>query len=1763
MPRGRKPPVRGSQASDAGPSQHAGAGSGTSVRARALTQQVLCHFIALAIEAVAPVPGEPLKEFQYQGVAGAAISIAVLLNAPLSFLDFLLRLPWEDIGTYLPRGLQGAEGVIPGRRSARDLVASLLDGCTPLHCAALRGNATQVDYLLSCGADPTMRTAAGELPMELVPECHSRHLFRGPYACLRGACDCGGIDDPGFEDQPDSSQAALNPECGREASLSLLGRACIVSWGGWGRFGSWVQLVLLSVLCLLHLWGSYCTLDRLKLEQHHEKRTLIHRADLRVRLKTVAYRLRRHLVKGRALLAAVLADSARPPGGSMDVASGHWDPGTRSEGPGTRSHDDAVSPASQHESSDHASSRHHSSACSCGEHVCERHRRPGRHKGSCTGSQADEALAEYEASLQLLKVLASRGVVPNLGPSTPPGCAGPPLQPTMRDAEWFVPAEEMASVFVGLSEAALSKIGACTCQGCTMQAREAIQRAQGHATYLVTALNTRRRLQALSLSQAQQGGKAATLDGLQEGETTERELTTLMSACDSWGIGAEAHIRVLAAHARLLLMTDAAASPTLATVAAVQICVRDWGRVQNAAKQGAPGTVGSITPESMAADMTQLQHWSRTAAADLALAAVLLGQPLDQDTSLGDVEDVLIGLDTFGQPILTWVPNEDTAPKLLATIETSVLGSEELPAAIKAASRFPRLQEDVAAAEAQRERWEKRAMAVTSLEAVVEAVSSPDADPTSSTSAHQAKDDSGDLDPIARLQAAVETARDAGISVSRARKLLKDLQSQAEASAAAARLRAVLAGDKPHGSALLKAELSKAQAAVAAASSSSVTWEGTQALAPAMAEATKMLEVENAAEGLAAAVATSKMPGDIPQLEAAIAAAHTAGLHESGMFGEASSLRNTLQAAARGRAGIDAALKALSKSLRSEDAEAVEAACQAVQQQADVSVLLEEDVAAARATVAAWRTATAAEARLERVLGGGCMPGVLAQAIQEASAAGVRVGEARRVLKLLQGLEAALSQAGEGQFTALRTRLDAALAGGVASPLLRQAHTTLERLQLAQVRSMLEVALKRRSEASHLDRSDALKEAIEKAQPLLSSPRTQTPDTAQSPMPGAPSSEVSMEDSSAPSKATEALSTKSAHAVTPRADSASSIFAMEAQLSEGESAVAEGLTHATADESSLQADLEAVRSLVEEAKQRLEAQARLKERLAAERSEVQAARRQQQKAEREAREKERAHKLAAEKAERERLDKERAEKRAERARIAREQAEKQDLARREQALFAQLSRERDAAAAAAHSDPVTAAESHSFADSSLLPSPRSNSSTATSVRSSLQSHSLFASNPLPPSKPSPRPAPTAASPGLPPSGASTPLGNTGGLGVEEQAGPELSLYLTGQWSCLRAAGLGSSALGQYFIPGDLGGLTWNGQKSQEPQAVPVKPPLQLPLAAEMSRPHPDVNLPHDPFSGDHEPPLRSADVAMGGAGASGWGIRGAQGHSEAQAAQASWGPILPPMYPGVQQQSRPCRYYQQGYCRDAPTVGFAFGAPGSMAFSSLRVQQVPLQHQQALGLPAMLDADAVGQDWRAHFTLGSQANGLNQAAQQQLPPVVSANGLQYPSQALLGSAAPSAYLGGGAQGNGPDELYQVATQTSDLKASAPVFVPGTLGAPPQRPQYAPPSNRTPPFSTHFDNSTPQPFGVTTAQQHTTGQWPFTNGGAPTPSTAAFESHEAPSAASAHPDLASLPSDLGLSPKGSPAQLSLGGVSFQRGHVDMYLAGTSSKYLASV
>lgn len=62
------------------------------------------------------------------------------------------------------------------------VVEATLEGATPLHFAAIRGNPAQADHLIYCNGDPTVKTAAGLLPLELVPLCGD-HDAEGSRIC--------------------------------------------------------------------------------------------------------------------------------------------------------------------------------------------------------------------------------------------------------------------------------------------------------------------------------------------------------------------------------------------------------------------------------------------------------------------------------------------------------------------------------------------------------------------------------------------------------------------------------------------------------------------------------------------------------------------------------------------------------------------------------------------------------------------------------------------------------------------------------------------------------------------------------------------------------------------------------------------------------------------------------------------------------------------------------------------------------------------------------------------------------------------------------------------------------------------------------------------------------------------------------------------------------------------------------------------------------------------------------------------------------------------------------------------------------------------------------------------------------------------------------------------------------------------------------------------------------------------------------------------
>lgn len=97
----------------------------------------------------------------------------------------LLR-PQHQVGSSCKQ--QGAAGsshsaACTASTSLIDTAAALLDGATSLHCAAVRGNPAGVHHLLQCGADPTLRTAAGELPLQLVPVCGCINKQSGLRQC--------------------------------------------------------------------------------------------------------------------------------------------------------------------------------------------------------------------------------------------------------------------------------------------------------------------------------------------------------------------------------------------------------------------------------------------------------------------------------------------------------------------------------------------------------------------------------------------------------------------------------------------------------------------------------------------------------------------------------------------------------------------------------------------------------------------------------------------------------------------------------------------------------------------------------------------------------------------------------------------------------------------------------------------------------------------------------------------------------------------------------------------------------------------------------------------------------------------------------------------------------------------------------------------------------------------------------------------------------------------------------------------------------------------------------------------------------------------------------------------------------------------------------------------------------------------------------------------------------------------------------------------
>jgi hypothetical protein len=100
------------------------------------------------------------------------------------------------------------------------------------------------------------------------------------------------------------------------------------------------------------------------------------------------------------------------------------------------------------------------------------------------------------------------------------------------------------------------------------------------------------------------------------------------------------------------------------------------------------------------------------------------------------------------------------------------------------------------------------------------------------------------------------------------------------------------------------------------------------------------------------------------------------------------------------RAQVEAAARSFEQSQRREDADAVVEAIKGVQASPNAADLLADFVRPVQQKLDVWRTQTASEAKLNKALASGASTQQLARAIQEASAAGVKVNKAKRTLKV-------------------------------------------------------------------------------------------------------------------------------------------------------------------------------------------------------------------------------------------------------------------------------------------------------------------------------------------------------------------------------------------------------------------------------------------------------------------------------------------------------------------------------------------------------------------------------------------------------------------------------------------------------------------------------------------------------------------------------------------------------------------------------------------
>jgi len=1039
-----------------------------------------------------------------QSSASTGPARAALVNLPLdaAMLDVLLSfLCLPQVSEFLPpvlRGLapQAAEGsdADPSLTDASGRLtlagaSALLDGATPLHCAALRGQAAAVEQLLLSGADVTLTTAAGQVPLELLPKCR---WVGGQHTCH---CQAPG-------------EAAALGKCSVDVAWQLL----LLHGALWLRGGLvlWAVMALLSALAAVGVIFREPPQRSAKLAKHLQWRTRHVQATVQKQTEGLLRQIRQEAQQGRAHLGLSPDGSARLPPASAPGAAGGNCQVVQTE-----------------------------DAYQCfvrAVHAVQRLDRQRELEGDL-GAAPELGLTERAELYRLWAesmLLQHRACACNTCAETLSQVAS---MAHLQVSRHFAAAEEAIESSLALAPLPSLEVSLSPGRGSEREGGpDATATPEGPAAPApadrtlagVTVLSgngadlsaLRELLLPLSMpaglrGEGGQGGAAAPGDAAGEGARATAE----------WcGVGVNL-ARIVGAHMSVLVEVECAVSPSPSCLACAQQCLTQWRKLSS---QGLLAIAGCAA--SAVTDAERLEAWARQAHSSIRVVEALCDGSLLPDQTIEEALGEALATVELG-PLLG--PSRAATEVRLASgvtaervegirralqyhsrhadpetvrLATEVLAAseqelatqerlshltsagdalpdaevEELEGLIGRAAGYPRLDGLRERAVTVLDRCRASQEALRNLRGAMAAVlqhgdghsaAAGDHGPGSDTERSVAVSDaasrdlSGQCTPgkepsvleiadssgpeklealrgaAATLESAMLAVQQAsmGASLSDARRLLRTLQAKVEGVEAFATLREAMdgvlgahpgaAGD---GGSTPRAARLRLRAAITAAESAIQSLKGVvcsgevAALQERLSVARTRSHAERAIESLDRVASSLSQMSDLHKLDLAIreaekyadrdgvsvpslelARAHRAELEQSQRAQQAL-YRACLQLKHADKAGREAAEEAvrdaIARALEFLDAGAGE------RRLAFAGEYLRGEVARARGQLESWKAAESAQVELMRVLATATAAREVEAAIAEASGAGVRVSRARKVLRAMQALEAALGQ---------------------------------------------------------------------------------------------------------------------------------------------------------------------------------------------------------------------------------------------------------------------------------------------------------------------------------------------------------------------------------------------------------------------------------------------------------------------------------------------------------------------------------------------------------------------------------------------------------------------------------------------------------------------------------------------------------------------------------------------------------------------------------